>query len=52
VWDALFWRFIHVHRNMFANNPRMSMMVRQLEKMPQQKLQMQLAVADKFLKTM
>lgn len=49
VWDALFWRFVHVNRDLFANNQRMSMMVRQLEKMPAQKLETHLAVAEKFL---
>ena len=31
-WDELFWRFIGDHRDFFARNPRMSMMVKQWEK--------------------
>jgi deoxyribodipyrimidine photolyase-related protein len=33
VWDALFWRFIHKHREALARNPRMSMMAVQVNKM-------------------
>lgn len=31
-WDALFWNFIGEHREFFLKNPRMSMLVRQLDK--------------------
>ena len=27
VWDALYWRFINKHRDFFASNPRLNMMV-------------------------
>lgn len=37
IWDGLYWRFIDRHETLFANNPRMSMMLRQLEKMPSEK---------------
>jgi deoxyribodipyrimidine photolyase-related protein len=33
VWDALYWRFISNHQEQFSKNPRMSMMVVQLNKM-------------------
>lgn len=33
IWDGLYWRFIHRHRDRWIQNHRMSMMVRQLEKM-------------------
>jgi len=33
VWDALYWRFIDRHRDFFASNPRMSVMVAQCERM-------------------
>jgi deoxyribodipyrimidine photolyase-related protein len=32
-WDGLFWRFIDKHRDFFLKNPRLSMMVRTLDKM-------------------
>lgn len=33
VWDALYWRFIDRHRDFFAGNPRMAVMVAQCERM-------------------
>ena len=36
-WDALFWTFIAEHRDFFDRNPRLGMMVRQLEKMDGEK---------------
>jgi len=48
VWDALYWRFINQHSQMFAKNPRMSMMARQCEKMGP-KLDQHRTVADRFL---
>lgn len=34
IWDALFWRFMHVHREFFTRNPRLGMLVRTFDKMP------------------
>ncbi len=48
IWDALYWRFIDRHRDFFAGNPRMSVMVRQLDKMGA-KLHEHHKVADRFL---
>ncbi|MGQ9820482.1 MAG: cryptochrome/photolyase family protein [Thermogutta sp.] len=33
IWDALYWRFIDRHRDFFAGNPRMSVMVAQCERL-------------------
>lgn len=49
VWDALYWTFIHKHRETFVRNPRMSMMVRQCDKMDSQKLRKLQTRRDKFL---
>lgn len=35
--DGLYWTFIHNHKVQFVKNPRMSMMVRSLEKMPKER---------------
>lgn len=51
VWDALYWRFIHLHRDFFSSNPRMSVMVAQCNKMGS-KLDTHLSVAEKFLEKM
>jgi len=49
TWDALFWRFMHVHRSFFLQNPRLGMLVRTFDKMPAQKQQDLLQRANDFL---
>lgn len=49
VWDALFWRFMHVHRDFFLENPRMSMLVRTFDRMKASRQQDLLKAADKFM---
>ncbi len=49
VWDALFWRFIHVHHDTFAANPRMQRMTWMLDKMDASKRNGHLARAERFL---
>ncbi|CAM2011267.1 cryptochrome/photolyase family protein [Acanthopleuribacter pedis] len=49
VWDGLFWRFIARHRDFFAKNHRLSMMVRQYEKMDTAKRNKHFHAADQFL---
>ncbi len=52
TWDALFWRFMHVHRDFFLQNPRLGMLVRSFDKMPIEKQNALLAKADKFINTL
>jgi len=49
VWDGLYWRYIDQHQELFAKNPRMSMIVNLVKKMEPQKLKTHRANADKFL---
>ncbi|MFM8347957.1 MAG: cryptochrome/photolyase family protein, partial [Bacteroidota bacterium] len=49
VWDALFWRFMHVHRDFFGQNPRLGMLLRTLDKMDAAKRNALLMKADEFL---
>jgi deoxyribodipyrimidine photolyase-related protein len=49
VWDALYWRFIDRHRDVFAGNPRMRVMTFQLDRMGKKKREGYLREADKFL---
>jgi deoxyribodipyrimidine photolyase-related protein len=49
TWDGLFWRFMHLHRGFFEQNPRMGMLVRLFDKMPEEKRQGHLNEADAFL---
>jgi deoxyribodipyrimidine photolyase-related protein len=50
IWDALYWRFIYKHQKMFAKNPRMNMMIVQLNKMDKNKLKSHLKLAESYLK--
>ncbi len=49
IWDGLFWRFMHVHRNFFLQNPRLGMLVKTFDKMPVEKQQLHINNAEKYL---
>ncbi len=49
TWNALFWRFMHVHRDFFIKNPRLSMLVRSFDKMSKEKQSHLLETADVYL---
>jgi deoxyribodipyrimidine photolyase-related protein len=50
IWDGLFWRFMHVHRAFFLKNPRLGMLVKTFDKMPDEKKQGHIQQAEKFFK--
>lgn len=50
VWDGLFWRFMHVHREFFTQNPRLGMLVSMFDKMPEEKQKAHLEQAESYLK--
>lgn len=50
VWDGLFWRFIHKHRDFFKDNPRLSMMYHTYNRMSEEKQTKHLENAELFLK--
>jgi deoxyribodipyrimidine photolyase-related protein len=50
IWDALFWRFIEKHREVFAENPRMRVMIFQLKRMGTKKVKEHVVIAEKFLR--
>ena len=52
VWDGLFWRFMHTHRDFFLQNPRLGMLVRSYDKMPDIKQKVHLNNAKQFLNTL
>ena len=52
VWDGLFWRFMHVHRNFFLSNPRLGMLVKTFDKMAEEKQQAHLDKAEKYLNSL
>lgn len=49
IWDGLFWRFMHVHRDFFLQNPRLGMLVKTFDKMTTEKQQLHITHAEKFL---
>ena len=49
IWDGLFWRFMHTHRTFFLQNPRLGMLVRNFDKMPDTKQKAHLNNAEQFL---
>ncbi len=49
TWDGLFWRFMHTHRDFFLQNPRLGMLVRSFDAMPETKRQGHLKHAEQFL---
>ena len=49
IWDGLFWRFMHVHRYFFLKNPRLGMLIKIFDKMPEDKRNMHLKNAENYL---
>ncbi|HLP39382.1 cryptochrome/photolyase family protein [Lacibacter sp.] len=49
VWDGLFWRFMHVHRDFFLQNPRLGMLIKTFDKMAVEKQKTHLKNAETFL---
>lgn len=49
VWDGLFWRFMHVHRSFFLQNPRLGMLIKTFDKMPEPKRKQHLQNAANYL---
>lgn len=47
--DGLYWRFIYHHRDFFKKNPRMKVMVNQIDRMGKERMKQHLAVANHFL---
>ncbi len=50
VWDGLYWGFIEDNRDRFAKNPRMSIMVQQLDKLKEERKRIISYRAADFLK--
>jgi deoxyribodipyrimidine photolyase-related protein len=52
IWDVLFWRFLNVHRDFFYKNPRLNMLVKTFDKMPESKQKSIMEKAEYFLNTL
>ena len=51
IWDGLYWKFIQNHKDLMKNNPRMSIMVSQLDKMDRVRKKQIFDAAEKFVGT-
>jgi len=49
IWDGLFWRFMNQQREFFTKNPRLSMLLKTLDRMPEEKRQSHFSNAEKYL---
>lgn len=49
IWDGLFWRFMHTHREFFLQNPRLGMLIGGFDKMDDNKQKAHLNTAAKYL---
>jgi deoxyribodipyrimidine photolyase-related protein len=49
VWDALYWRYIDKHKDVFKQNHGMALAIALLSKMEKSKLDRHIKIADKFL---
>jgi deoxyribodipyrimidine photolyase-related protein len=49
VWDGLYWSFIDRHRELFAKNPRMSMMAKSVDKLDPTRKERIYTAADNFI---
>ncbi len=52
IWDGLFWRFMDAHRDFFLKNPRLGMLVRTFDKMPNEKRFSHLEIAERYLESL
>lgn len=52
IWDGLFWRFMDVHRDFFLENPRLGMLVRTFDKMPNEKQFSHIETAENYLESL
>ena len=52
IWDALYWRFINLNREIFAKNIRMKFMVSMLDKMSEDKKANHFKVASEYLESL
>ena len=52
IWDGLYWRWINLHQESLAKNPRWAMMCAMARKMQPEKMSGHVANAEKFLNAM
>ncbi|NND05819.1 MAG: cryptochrome/photolyase family protein [Saprospiraceae bacterium] len=50
IWDALFWRFMSVHRSFFESNPRLGLLLKTWDRFSEEKQATLLKVANNYLR--
>ncbi|MFM7926994.1 MAG: cryptochrome/photolyase family protein, partial [Pirellula sp.] len=51
IWDGLYWRFVSKNREFFSRNPRMKVMVSQVDRMGE-KMKVHHRTAENFLSSL
>lgn len=51
IWDSLFWRFIHTHKKVFAQNARMKIMAIRADRMDKSRMDNCIHKAEIYLRT-
>lgn len=52
IWDGLFWRFMDTHRDFFLKNPRLGILVKMFDKMPNEKRFSHIETAENYLESL
>ncbi len=52
IWDGLFWNFMDKQRDFFLSNPRLGMLVKMFDKMPNEKRITHIETAENYLATL
>jgi deoxyribodipyrimidine photolyase-related protein len=52
IWDALFWRFMDVHRDFFLGNPRLGMLIKTFDKKSDESKSEIHSIAQTFLSSL
>ena len=52
IWDALFWNFMDKQRSFFSQNPRIGMLLKTLNNMPEEKRNGHLNLASEYLNSL
>ena len=50
TWDGLFWHFMDNNRDFFTQNPRLGMLIRMFDKMPEEKKESHRRQAESYLR--
>jgi deoxyribodipyrimidine photolyase-related protein len=52
IWDALFWRFMHVHRDFFSGNPRLGLLLSTFDRMDSDRQSQLIQKAEDYISSL